>query len=200
MVYPRYMTEKEKKEFVETYDHYNSDPEDNGVMLEAAEKSGIFINDFIHIKLMKRACCREAKCGDINFTADEYISVAKEETEEARRKKLADILATKLIERNKEMDTKEAPEFIAEADEENGVHVVNGVDATRLLSYIERIERIEEEKKALQIDIKEIFEEAKAANFDVKAIRTLLKLRKKDGQELQEEEFILDQYRRALGM
>lgn len=98
------------------------------------------------------------------------------------------------------MDTKEAPEFIAEADKENGVNVINGVDATRLLSYIERIEHIEEEKKALQNDIKEIFEEAKAANFDVKAIRALLKLRKKDGQELQEEEFILDQYRRALGM
>jgi len=109
------------------------------------------------------------------------------------------------------MDTKEAPEFIAEADNKNGCQIengfdvgrlkdVNGVDATRLLSYIERIEHIEEEKKALQNDIKEIFEEAKAANFDVKAIRSLLKLRKKDGQELQEEEFILDQYRRALGM
>lgn len=55
---------------------------------------------------------------------------------------------------------------------------VNGVDGARLLSYIERIEHIEEEKKALQNDIKEIYEEAKSANFDVKAIKQLLKIRK----------------------
>ena len=77
---------------------------------------------------------------------------------------------------------------------------VNGVDANRLLSYIERIEHIEEEKKALQNDIKEIFEEAKSANFDVKAIRQILKLRKKDDQERQEEEFVLDLYKQALGL
>lgn len=59
---------------------------------------------------------------------------------------------------------------------------VNGVDGARLLSYIERIEHIEEEKKALQNDIKEIYEEAKSANFDVKAIKQLLKIRKMDDQ------------------
>lgn len=98
------------------------------------------------------------------------------------------------------MDTKEAPGFIKEADEKNGVNVVNGVDAGRLLSYIERVERLEEEKKALQDDIKEIFEEAKAAHFDVKAIKSILKMRQKDDAERQEEEFILDTYRRALGI
>ncbi len=80
------------------------------------------------------------------------------------------------------------------------VQDVNGVDAARLLSYIERIEHIEEEKKALQNDIKEIFEEAKSANFDVKAIKEILKIRKKDEQERQEEEFVLDVYKRALGL
>lgn len=77
---------------------------------------------------------------------------------------------------------------------------VNGVDAGRLLSYIERVEHIEEEKKALQNDIKEIFEEAKSAGFDVKAIKQILKLRKKDDQERQEEDFVLDVYKKALGM
>ena len=77
---------------------------------------------------------------------------------------------------------------------------VNGVDGARLLSYIERIEHIEEEKKALQNDIKEIYEEAKSANFDVKAIKQLLKIRKMDDQERQEEEFVLDVYKRALGV
>lgn len=98
------------------------------------------------------------------------------------------------------MDTKEAPDFIKEADEKNGVNVVNGVDAGRLLSYIERVERLEEEKKALQDDIKEVFDEAKAAHFDVKALKSILKMRQKDDAERQEEEFILDTYRRALGI
>lgn len=98
------------------------------------------------------------------------------------------------------MDTKNAPDFIQESDKKNNVNIVNGIDGNRLLSYIERIEHIEEEKKALQNDIKEIFEEAKSANFDVKAIKTLLKIRKKDDQERQEEEFILDEYRKALGI
>ncbi|CCZ22833.1 uPF0335 protein AZOBR_100079 [Acetobacter sp. CAG:977] len=77
---------------------------------------------------------------------------------------------------------------------------VGGVDAERLLSYIERIERIEEEKKALQNDIKEIFEEAKSANFDIKAMKKILKLRKMDESDRQEEEFILDTYKHALGL
>lgn len=98
------------------------------------------------------------------------------------------------------MDTKNAPDFIQESDKKNNVNVVNGIDGYRLLSYIERIERIEEEKKALQNDIKEIYDEAKSSNFDVKAIRQLLKIRKKDDQERQEEEFILDEYRKAIGI
>jgi uncharacterized protein (UPF0335 family) len=77
---------------------------------------------------------------------------------------------------------------------------VNGVDSARLLSYLERIERLEEERKALQIDIKEVFEEAKSANFDVKAIKELLKIRKKDELERQEQEYVVEQYRRALGI
>lgn len=77
---------------------------------------------------------------------------------------------------------------------------VNGIDSERLLSLVERIERLEEEKKALQNDIKDIFIEAKGANFDVKAIKQLLKIRKKDDLVRQEEEFILDQYKIALGL
>lgn len=77
---------------------------------------------------------------------------------------------------------------------------INGIDANRLQSYIDRIESIEEEKKALQNDIKEIFEEAKSANFDVKAIRQILKIRKQNKSERQENEFILDCYKKALGI
>lgn len=76
----------------------------------------------------------------------------------------------------------------------------NGIDVERLRSYIERIEHIEEERKALQNDIKEIFEEVKAANFDVKAVKTLLKIRAKDPDEQAQEDFIVQAYRKALGI
>lgn len=77
---------------------------------------------------------------------------------------------------------------------------VCGIDSARLLSYVERVERLEEEKVALQTDIKEIYAEAKAANFDTKAIKELVKIRKKDELERQAEEYIVEQYRKALGI
>ena len=75
-----------------------------------------------------------------------------------------------------------------------------GIDVERLRSYIERIEHIEDERKALQNDIKEIFEEVKSANFDVKAVKTLLKIRAKDPDEQAQEDFIVQNYRKALGI
>ena len=80
------------------------------------------------------------------------------------------------------------------------IKYVCGIDSARLLSYVERVERLEEEKAALQTDIKEIYAEAKASNFDVKAIKELVKIRKKDEQERQAEEYIVEQYRKALGI
>ena len=77
---------------------------------------------------------------------------------------------------------------------------VFGIDSERLLSYVERVERLEEEKVALQNDIKEIYAEAKSADFDVKAIKALVKIRKKDEKERQAEEYIVEQYRKALGI
>ncbi len=74
------------------------------------------------------------------------------------------------------------------------------VAAGQLRSFIERIERLEEEKKTISDDIKEVFAEAKGTGFDVKAMRTLIRLRKKDQAERQEEEAILDLYMAALGM
>ncbi|EKM99293.1 MULTISPECIES: DUF2312 domain-containing protein [Acidocella] len=70
----------------------------------------------------------------------------------------------------------------------------------RLRSIIERIERLEEERKALANDIKDIFSEAKSAGFDVKVIRQLIKIRKQEPAEVEEQETLLDIYRRAIGM
>jgi uncharacterized protein (UPF0335 family) len=74
------------------------------------------------------------------------------------------------------------------------------VAAGQLRAIIERIERLEEEKKTISDDIKEVYAEAKGTGFDVAAIRQLIRLRKKDQAERQEEEAILDLYKAALGM
>jgi len=75
-----------------------------------------------------------------------------------------------------------------------------GVAGDRLKSFIERIERLEEEKRALAADIKEVYSEAKGAGFDVKTIRELIKIRRMDEDDFDEREALLDTYKRALGM
>jgi uncharacterized protein (UPF0335 family) len=70
----------------------------------------------------------------------------------------------------------------------------------QLKSIIERIERLEEEKKAISEDIKDVYAESKGNGFDVKALRTIIRLRKQDPNERQEEESILETYMNALGM
>ena len=70
----------------------------------------------------------------------------------------------------------------------------------QLRSIIERIERLEEEKKAISEDIKDVYAESKGNGFDVKALRTIIRRRKQDPNERQEEESILETYMQALGM
>lgn len=74
------------------------------------------------------------------------------------------------------------------------------VAASQLRAFIERIERMNEEKKTIADDIKEVFTEAKGCGFDTKAVRELIKLRKQDQAERQEHEAILDLYKAAIGM
>lgn len=70
----------------------------------------------------------------------------------------------------------------------------------RLKSFIERIERLEEEKAALTADIREVYSEAKGAGFDTKIMRRVVRMRKLERSELQEQEAMLDLYLSALGM
>src|SRR3712207_2508151 len=74
------------------------------------------------------------------------------------------------------------------------------VAADQLKAFIERIERLEEEKAGIAGDIREIFAEAKGNGFDTKAMRKIIAMRKKDFSERQEEEAILELYMNALGM
>ncbi len=71
---------------------------------------------------------------------------------------------------------------------------------SQLKAIVERIEKLEEEKKAISDDIKDVYGEAKGNGFDVKALRTIVRLRKQDANERQEQETILETYMQALGM
>ena len=83
--------------------------------------------------------------------------------------------------------------IVAERDAE-----VGGIAADRLRSLIERIERLEEEKTGINGDIRDIFAEAKSVGFDVKAMRAILKLRKMNAADRDEQELLVDTYRKAL--
>ncbi|MGP1396735.1 MAG: DUF2312 domain-containing protein [Inquilinaceae bacterium] len=77
---------------------------------------------------------------------------------------------------------------------------VGGIAGDRLRSFIERIERLEEEKATLAADIREVFAEAKGTGFDTKIMRQVLRLRKMENADREEQEELLDLYKRALGM
>ncbi len=74
------------------------------------------------------------------------------------------------------------------------------IAADQLRSIIERVERLEEEKKSISDDIKDVYAEAKANGFDTKVLRKIVSLRKQDRDERMEEEAILDLYMQTLGM
>ena len=100
---------------------------------------------------------------------------------------MSDVAEKAVVSRGRQAKTEEPPE-------------TGGIAADRLRSLIERIERLEEERKALGSDIKDIYAEAKSAGFDVKVLRQLISIRRKEPAEVEEQESLLDIYRRALGM
>lgn len=95
------------------------------------------------------------------------------------------------------METEPRMEIVMNADKDPK-NVALGVD--RLRSLIERIERLQEEVKENQSDIKDIFAEAKAVGYDVKIMREVIKLRKMNAADRDEQEYLIDTYKRALGL
>lgn len=79
-------------------------------------------------------------------------------------------------------------------------HNSGGIAADRLRSLVERIERLEEERKALGSDVKDVFAEAKSVGYDIKVLRQIIRIRKQEPAEVEEMETLLDVYKRALGM
>jgi uncharacterized protein (UPF0335 family) len=86
----------------------------------------------------------------------------------------------------------------AAAETTTAAHVRFAKD--HLKAFIERIERLEEEKKAIADDIKDVFAEAKGNGYDIKALRTVIRMRKQDADERKEHEAVLETYLHALGM
>jgi uncharacterized protein (UPF0335 family) len=85
-------------------------------------------------------------------------------------------------------------------DSDPSEEVAHHIAKEQLKAFVERIERLEEERKAIADDIKDVYAEAKGNGFDVKALRTLIRLRKQDSNERREQETILETYMHALGM
>lgn len=85
-------------------------------------------------------------------------------------------------------------------DDDQTNNQIGGIAAEALRQFIERIERLEEEKKALAADIKDVYSQAKSQGFDSKIIRKIVSLRKMEEQEREETEQLLDLYKAALGM
>ncbi len=89
---------------------------------------------------------------------------------------------------------------VRQGDIEDPPGEVGGIATERLRSIVERIERLEEERKGLASDIKDVLAEAKSAGFDVKVVRQVLAIRRKEPAEVEEQATLLDLYCRALGM
>jgi uncharacterized protein (UPF0335 family) len=85
------------------------------------------------------------------------------------------------------------------ASDQASVDILNATAQGRLKSFIERLERLEEDKAAIMGDLKEVFAEAKGEGFDVKILRKVLRLRKQDKAKRQEEEALIDLYLSAIG-
>lgn len=83
---------------------------------------------------------------------------------------------------------------------ETGVSDAHGVARDQLRAFIERIERLEEEKATIASDIKDVYGEAKGTGFDAKILRKVISIRKQDADERMEQEAVLDTYLQALGM
>ena len=95
------------------------------------------------------------------------------------------------------MTTAAAATATAAAKDEQAAH---RFAKDQLKAFVERIERLEEEKKAIADDVRDVYAEAKANGYDVKALRTVVRMRKQDVNERKEQEAILETYLHALGM
>lgn len=191
-----FMTEAERKGTLKYIDDVSAACRvDDDVILEAMSED-IDFNLLVHINMMKCECLLEMKKPIFPFTKDDYIEICKQPTEEERRSKLIKILTKKHIEYFKPASEPLLP-CIEDADNDpKNIELEN----ERLKSFIERIEKLEEQKKAVSFDIRDIYAEAKGSGFDTKIMRALIKLRRMNAADRDEQDFLLDTYRKALNI
>lgn len=168
---------------------------DQDEIFRAMSKYHIFINDLIHFNIMKCEVLKEIGMPIIPFTAEDYKKICEQNTEEESRKVLCEILSKKTKEMK--MSEPEQTSMITKEDDERN-NIVGGIDVNRLRSIIERIERLEEEKTAITSDIRDVFAEAKSAGFDAKVMHAVIKLRKMNVADRDEQEYLIETYRKAL--
>lgn len=215
-----YMTENERKNLAKyTTELETATKVDQEAVLQAVSEFDCDFNMVIHFNMLKCETLIDIGEPIYPFSANDYAHICAPKTEEERRKIFCNVLAEKKINFEKEQKTMEnnsnysetrigkvlnrktEPEdepvmdCVAQKDTE-----VGNIAKDRLRSLIERIEHLEEDKKGIQSDISDIFAEAKGVGFDVKAIRAVLKLRKMNVADRNEQELVIDTYRKALDM
>lgn len=193
-----HMTKDEKKATLNHIQFLNKACEvDQDEVMRAVTEYHIFINDLIHFNMMKCEVLKETGMPIITFTAEDYKNICEQKTEEESRKVLCEILTQKTTEMK--MTTPEQTSMITKEDDEKN-NIIGGIDVNRLRSIIERVESLQRGKDAISSDIRDVFAEAKSAGFDVKILRAMIKLRKMDAADRDEQEFLIDTYRKALNI
>lgn len=191
-----HMTKAEKQATLNQVKFLNEACEvDQDEVMRAVTEYGIFINDLIHFNMMKCEVLKDVGMPIIPFTAEDYKNICEQKTEEESRKVLCEIL-TKKTKEMKMSEPKQTSMITKEDDERN--NIIGGIAVDRLRSLIERIERLEEEKAAIASDIRDVFAEAKSAGFDAKIMRAIIKLRKMNAVGRDEQEYLIETYRKAL--
>lgn len=191
-----HMTKAEKQATLNQVKFLNEACEvDQDEVMRAVTEYGIFINDLIHFNMMKCEVLKDVGMPIIPFTAEDYKNICEQKTEEESRKVLCEIL-TKKTKEMKMSEPQQTSMITKEDDERN--NIIGGIAVDRLRSLIERIERLEEEKAAIASDIRDVFAEAKSAGFDVKILRACIKLRKMRAADRDEQEYLIETYRKAL--
>lgn len=191
-----HMTKAEKQATLNHINFLNEACEvDQEEVMRAVTEYHIFINDLIHFNMMKCEVLKDAGMPIIPFTAEDYKNICEQKTEEESRKVLCEILTKKTTEIK--MTEPEQTSMITKEDDERN-NIIGGIDANRLRSIIERVERLQREKDALTSDIRDVFAEAKSAGFDVKILRAMIKLRKMNAADRDEQEYLIETYRKAL--
>jgi uncharacterized protein (UPF0335 family) len=195
-MFDTYMTDQERKNTIQYINDMDAATKvDADVVLDAMSEGDISINLLIHINMMKCEVLMEMKKPIFPFTKEDYIAICSLTTEEERRKKLLEVLILKDREYYK-MSEKEPVMGIVKESDNDPKNMNIAVD--RLRSLIERIERLEKKRKAIASDIRDIFAEAKGAGFDCKIMRAVIKLRKMNAADRDEQEILLETYRKAL--